>query len=297
MIANRLLTQVSSDLRTAANKLESSRMKQDYQHHRKQIKLEPTSSMSETDLPGTTKHMNFNKAKRSTVKENSSSDDVLRFDGPGLFKTQICDIRSLGDKERSELFRETRHAAALLLSLVYEDGSSQLYPGKTHLSPVKGIAVLIKRHATLDSLPIATSTADSISTSDCAQDSKYIFLKTKQTSLWRDQEDVLNVFTRKMLLQILQSKGHVICFNAKDFLRTCLQLYNKDLSWKQVGDVILFDPRIAAWLIDPNETAPSFESLVTKHCGKTVNVRTATSKIDFVVSNFHICLKKDCVFS
>ncbi|XP_078534729.1 DNA polymerase nu [Lissotriton helveticus] len=282
MITNHLSTQVSSDLHTVTKKMESSRMEQDYQHNRKQIKLDTTSSMPESDLRSTTQHMNLNKANISSVKKNSSSGDVDRNAGPGFLQRQICDSRSLGDKERSELFRETRHAAALVLSLVFEDNSSQLCPGKTHLWSVKGIAVLIKKHAFLGSLPIATATADSISASTCAQDDRYIFLKTKQASMWRDQEDVNNSFTRKMLLLILQSKGSVICFNAKDFLRTCLQLYNKDLSWKQVGDVILFDPRIAAWLIDPNDTAPSFEKLVTKHCGKTVDVRTATSKIDFV---------------
>ncbi|OXB78825.1 UNVERIFIED_CONTAM: hypothetical protein H355_011843, partial [Colinus virginianus] len=67
---------------------------------------------------------------------------------------------------------------------------------------------------------------------------------------------------RQVLFQILCCKVPVICFNAKDFLKTVLQVYGNEISWKQVADSVLLDPRIAAWLINSSDTVPSFECLI-----------------------------------
>uniref|UniRef100_A0A803VPH3 DNA polymerase nu n=1 Tax=Ficedula albicollis TaxID=59894 RepID=A0A803VPH3_FICAL len=67
---------------------------------------------------------------------------------------------------------------------------------------------------------------------------------------------------------MLQCKVPIICFNAKDFLRTLLQVYGNEISWKQVANSVVLDPRIAAWLINPSDTVPSFESLIQKYFEK-----------------------------
>ena len=38
--------------------------------------------------------------------------------------------------------------------------------------------------------------------------------------------------SRNVLLEVLRRKRPVICFNAKDFVRTALQLFGDDGSWK-----------------------------------------------------------------
>lgn len=38
---------------------------------------------------------------------------------------------------------------------------------------------------------------------------------------------------REVLFQMLHCKVPIICFNAKDFLRTLLQVYGNEISWKQ----------------------------------------------------------------
>lgn len=38
---------------------------------------------------------------------------------------------------------------------------------------------------------------------------------------------------RDMLLQVLSRSQLVVCYKAKDLLRTALQFYKRDLNWKQ----------------------------------------------------------------
>ncbi|KAL0596707.1 DNA polymerase nu [Plecturocebus cupreus] len=40
-----------------------------------------------------------------------------------------------------------------------------------------------------------------------------------------------------------------------------------------VADFVGLDPRIAAWLLDPSDAAPSFEDLVKKYCDKSITVK------------------------
>lgn len=40
-----------------------------------------------------------------------------------------------------------------------------------------------------------------------------------------------------------------------------------------VADCVVLDPRIAAWLINPSDTVPSFEYLILKHFKKPISMR------------------------
>ncbi|XP_071664588.1 DNA polymerase nu [Patagioenas fasciata] len=82
---------------------------------------------------------------------------------------------------------------------------------------------------------------------------------------------------RQVLSQMLHCKVPIICFNAKDFLRTLLQVYGNEMSWKQVADSVVLDPRIAAWLINPSDTVPSFECLIQKYFGKPFSMETVNT--------------------
>lgn len=45
-----------------------------------------------------------------------------------------------------------------------------------------------------------------------------------------------------------------------------------------VADFVGLDPRIASWLIDPSEAAPSFEDLVAKYLGSAVTAETSSTR-------------------
>lgn len=45
-----------------------------------------------------------------------------------------------------------------------------------------------------------------------------------------------------------------------------------------VADFVGLDPRIASWLIDPSEAAPSFEDLVAKYLGNAVTAEASSTR-------------------
>ncbi|NXA11562.1 DPOLN polymerase, partial [Sapayoa aenigma] len=189
-----------------------------------------------------------------------------------------CDVSSLGREEERELLAAIEQAVAFVTTMVFQDGSSQLSSEQVSTSSVKGVVVLVKNQA---DHPCPPSHSSAGCTWNAAQEKdKLIYLKTERSSLW-EQEQAHKKHSRQVLFQMLQCKVPIICFNAKDFLRTLLQVYGDEMSWKQVADSILLDPRIAAWLINPSDTVPSFESLMQKYFEKpfpkgTENTETGT---------------------
>ncbi|XP_075427062.1 DNA polymerase nu isoform X4 [Ascaphus truei] len=136
---------------------------------------------------------------------------------------------------------------------------------------MKGIVILIKRHNYLPSI-------DSINAETNVTEDKYVYLAAGDDALWRKQQ-AQQEFIRKLLLLILHCKVNVICFNAKDFLRTVLLIYGKNMSWKKVLKSVVLDPKIAAWLLDPVDSSPSFEDLVAKYSEK-LDLKTSRSATD-----------------
>nr|XP_014350670.1 PREDICTED: DNA polymerase nu [Latimeria chalumnae] len=182
--------------------------------------------------------------------------------------SQACDVISLNAEEREKLLEEIDQAEAAVVTMVYQDGSSQLIARKDPASSVSGFLVLLKNQSD-DSSSLESPKGDNaviFGTPD--RNTKYFFLKLEQAPFWAQQGEDHKEFIREIVLQILRRKGIVVCFKAKDFLRTVLQVYRKDVCWKQIADCEVLDPRIAAWLLDPSDTAPCFQELVTKHCGK-----------------------------
>uniref|UniRef100_A0A8C5T703 DNA-directed DNA polymerase n=1 Tax=Malurus cyaneus samueli TaxID=2593467 RepID=A0A8C5T703_9PASS len=181
-----------------------------------------------------------------------------------------CDISTLGSEEKKELLATIQQAVAFVTTMIFHDGSSQLNSEQASTSSIKGVVVLVKNQTHHSCPPSHTSTGYAWNAAN--ENDKLIYLKTEQSSLW-EQEQVL--------FQMLQCKVPIICFNAKDFLRTLLQVYGNEISWKQAADCVVLDPRIAAWLINPSDTVPSFECLIQKYFEKplskgTENTDTAT---------------------
>ncbi|NXN99697.1 DPOLN polymerase, partial [Rhinopomastus cyanomelas] len=190
-----------------------------------------------------------------------------------------CDIRNLACEAKKELLATIEQAVAFVATMVFQDGSSQLNSEQALTSSVKGVVVLVKNQT--DHTCSASYCSTDHTWNSLNESSKLIYLKMECSSLWEQEQQGHKRFARQVLFQMLHHKVPIICFNAKDFLRTILQVYGNDISWKQVADSIVFDPRVAAWLINPSDTVPSFEYLIQKHFQKpfsvgAVNVDTST---------------------
>ncbi|XP_065516772.1 DNA polymerase nu [Lathamus discolor] len=189
------------------------------------------------------------------------------------------DVRNLGCEEKRELLTTINQATAFVTTMIFQDGSSQLNSEQVLTSSVKGFVVLVKKQTGQPCPPSYSST-------DCTRNAanendKLIYLRLEWPSLWQQAQQAHERFTWQVLFQMLRCKVPIICFNAKDFLRTLLQVYGNEISWKQVADGVVLDPRIAAWLINPSDTVPSFECLIQKYfenpCSMgTVNTDTGT---------------------
>ncbi|NXU57948.1 DPOLN polymerase, partial [Turnix velox] len=176
-----------------------------------------------------------------------------------------CDVRSLGYEERRELLAAIEQAVAFVTTMVFQDGSSQLNSEQDLTSSVKGVVVLVKSQTDHPCLSSSSSTEYVAN-----ENEKLIYLKM-ESSLWEQQQSHKK-FAWQVLFQMLHRKVPIVCFNAKDFLRTVLQVYANEISWKQVADSVVLDPRIAAWLINPSDTVPSFECLMKEYHDKSFPV-------------------------
>ncbi|XP_077334576.1 DNA polymerase nu [Lithobates pipiens] len=130
-------------------------------------------------------------------------------------------VESLSQEEQFQLLEETKQAKALVLTMIFHNGSSQLSVSKLSFS----LCVVAELTGGL--------------------------------------------LLRKLLPFLFQRKTPGICFDAKDFLRSVVPVFRKIISWKKVLESIVLDPRIAAWLLNPAESNPTFEDLVKKYCEKT----------------------------
>ncbi|NXA18245.1 DPOLN polymerase, partial [Ibidorhyncha struthersii] len=186
-----------------------------------------------------------------------------------------CDIRSLGCEEKRELLATIEQAVACVTTMIFQDGSSQLNSEQVLTSSVKGVVVLVKGRAGHPCHPSYSSTDYTWNAAN--EDDKLIYLKTEWLSFGEQEQQAHKKFAWQVLFQMLRCKVPIICFNAKDFLRTVLQVYGNEISWKQVADSVVLDPRIAAWLINPSDTVPSFECLIQKYFEKPFSVGTVNT--------------------
>ncbi|XP_069375240.1 DNA polymerase nu-like isoform X3 [Paralichthys olivaceus] len=95
-----------------------------------------------------------------------------------------------------------------------------------------------------------------------------VYLKlSEQTPAWAQQHTLQSqeLFTRDMLLQVLSRRQLVVCYKAKDLLRTALQFYEGELTWKQVAGCHIQDPQVSGWLLDPADSSSCFQDLLNKH--------------------------------
>nr|XP_051692632.1 DNA polymerase nu isoform X5 [Oryctolagus cuniculus] len=144
-------------------------------------------------------------------------------------KEHLCDIRYLDDLTKNQLIEMLNRAAALVVTLMYKDGSTQLSADQAVISSVKGIVVLLNCQVEGGSAAPAAAARGSILDED-----QCIYIQTEHSCLASQEQEAHNQFARNMLSQVLKRKLPVVCFNAKDFVRTVLQFLGDADSWKHV---------------------------------------------------------------
>ncbi|XP_053433973.1 DNA polymerase nu [Nycticebus coucang] len=227
-------------------------------------------------------------SKQMALEQNVEKVEAfLNSEYTRALKKHFSDIRCLDDVAKSQLIETVKQAAALVVTLMYKDGSTQLRADQAPLPSVEGIVMLLK--------PQEEGSCGSVLGKAVPSGDQCIYIQTEHSSIRGQEEEANNQFARNVLFRMLKCKCPVICFNAKDFVRTVLQFLGSDGSWKHVADFVGLDPRIAAWLIDPGDATSSFEDLVAKYFEKSITVKVSStygnSSRTLVHQNVHVNLR------
>ncbi|XP_054609942.1 DNA polymerase nu isoform X2 [Dunckerocampus dactyliophorus] len=198
-----------------------------------------------------------------TLQQRRVNDGApYSYSKPGWLATMLTsdpkvkDAEVLKPDEKRQMFELVRQAHALLLTMVYRDGSTQLHSGSRLTPAVCGLLLLLKND--LDS----TKPQDSLGHKDLL-----LYLKLDCTPTWAQQhtQQTHRTFTRDLLLQVLSRSQVAVCYKAKDLLCTALQLYRQPISWKQVSGWHIQDPQVSGWLLDPADPCSTYQDLLNKH--------------------------------
>ncbi|XP_048827637.1 uncharacterized protein LOC125705237 [Brienomyrus brachyistius] len=147
-----------------------------------------------------------------------SRETLLR---PPLFLNSDSRVRNvcrLSEKERAQLLQEVSQVPALALTLVFQDGTTQLDPEPKSFPSVSGILVLLKSEPDAALSDHGPGAGDSLI---------YLRLDLQQT------EQNMDLFTRDLVLQVVTGAQQAVCYKAKELLRAALQHCGGCLSWKQ----------------------------------------------------------------
>ncbi|XP_034757074.1 DNA polymerase nu isoform X2 [Etheostoma cragini] len=203
---------------------------------------------------------------------------------------RVKDSCKMNPDEKMQMLEELEKTKALVLTLVYRDGTTQLDLEQKLTQAVCGLLILMK-----NSLDRSTP-EDTLGPND-----SLVYLKLEHTPAWAQQHkrQSQELFTRDILLQVLSRSQLVVCYKAKDFLRTALQLYRQDLSWKQVAGCQIQDPQVSGWLLDPTNPSSCYPDLLSKH-NKRPHTTPAlgTKKVSQVISGLYslYCLNMKLCF-
>ncbi|KAL0970169.1 hypothetical protein UPYG_G00238310 [Umbra pygmaea] len=192
---------------------------------------------------------------------------------------RVKDAGRLSVEERVVVLEEARQASALVLTMVYQDGTTQMDPEQKLVPLVCGVLVLLKKdlEQTGPGLEERLAPGDSV-----------VYLRLEQNPAWAQShpDHNLDLFTREMLLQATSGSQLVVCYKAKELLRTALQHQRPHLQWKQVSSCQIQDPQVAAWLLDPADPSSCFSDLLSKHYRRPPAL--GASKVSQVLSSLSL---------
>uniref|UniRef100_A0A3P8V2N6 Polymerase (DNA directed) nu n=1 Tax=Cynoglossus semilaevis TaxID=244447 RepID=A0A3P8V2N6_CYNSE len=240
------------------------------------VSLTNTTDEKESDLSRAQQRhgqgqMSGEEIKETSIKDSESMIPHMDRGSPskaGSLKYLTSDPRvkdsgKLNTEEKQQMLKRVSQSETVLLTLVFQDGRTQLEPEQKVTAPVCGLMMLIIWKV----LTPSERSTDSLGPND-----SLVYLKLhKQKPAWVQHSTIMKCGTslcRDVLLQVLSRPGLVVCYKAKDFLRTVLQFYEDELTWKQVAGCHIQDPQVSGWLLDPADPSSCFHDLLNKHCKK-----------------------------
>ncbi|KAM8900468.1 LOW QUALITY PROTEIN: DNA polymerase nu [Spinachia spinachia] len=169
---------------------------------------------------------------------------------------RVKDSGKMNPDEKLQTLERAKKAEALLLTLVYRDGTTQFDTEQKLTPEVCGLLVLVKNNSD------GSTPEDPL-----GPDDSLVYLKLELTPAWAQQhtQQSKELFTRDMLLLVLSTSQLVVCYKAKDLLRTALQFYGPELGLKQVAGCRIQDPQVSGWLLDPTNPSSCYRDLLNKH--------------------------------
>ncbi|XP_077355609.1 DNA polymerase nu isoform X2 [Festucalex cinctus] len=193
--------------------------------------------------------------------------EILKRD-PKVKSTEV-----LNQNEKMQMMQNVKQANALVLTLVYEDGTTQLQSEEDFDRPVCGLLLLLMND--VDS----SHKMKSLSQNDLLLYHKLACCQTQAQQ---------QIFTRDLLLLILSRDAVTVCYGAKDLLTAALQLCRQHLSWKQVSGCLIQDPQLAGWLLDPEDPCTCFECLLQKYKCKSLSPESTANVFSELYSLYYL---------
>ncbi|XP_053715273.1 DNA polymerase nu isoform X3 [Synchiropus splendidus] len=193
--------------------------------------------------------------------------------------SRVKNSRNMTSEEKCQVLAKVEEAEVLLLTIVYQDGSTQLDVEQRLTQPPTGFLILLKYDLN------AVIPEDTVGPED-----ELVYLKLEQTPLWAQQhsDNKTQLFSRDMLLKVLSRTKTVVCFKAKEFLCTMLHFYGPDLHWKQVAGCTVHDPQVSGWLLDPIDPSKNYPDLLLKHKRQSISAhRQGSNKVSQVISGLY----------
>ncbi|KAF1380707.1 hypothetical protein PFLUV_G00166660 [Perca fluviatilis] len=203
---------------------------------------------------------------------------------------RVKDSGKMNPDEKMQMLEKVGKTKALVLTLVYRDGTTQLDLEQKLTQAVCGLLILMKNNVDRSTPEDTLGPNDSL-----------VYLKLEHTPAWAQQHNHQSqeLFTRDILLQVLSRSQLVVCYKAKDLLRTALQFYGRDLSWKQVAGCHIQDPQVSGWLLDPTNPSSCYPDLLNKHSKRPhTTPALGTKKVSQVISGLYslYCLNMKLCF-
>ncbi|XP_037116620.1 DNA polymerase nu isoform X2 [Syngnathus acus] len=171
---------------------------------------------------------------------------------------KVKSTETLSPDEKMQMMAKIEQAQALLLTLVYQDGGTQLQSEESPpnlTQPVCGLLLLLVND--VDGCHGRRS---------LGQNDLLLYHRLDRDPPQAQEQ----IFTRDVLRRMPSRAGVTVCYRAKEWLSTALRLCRQHLSWKQVSGCRILDPQVSGWLLDPEDPCTCYPDLFRKHTRKSL---------------------------
>ncbi|XP_068506933.1 DNA polymerase nu [Syngnathus scovelli] len=171
---------------------------------------------------------------------------------------KVKSTETLSPDEKMQMMANIEQAQALLLTLVYQDGGTQLQSEESPpnlTQPVCGLLLLL------------INDVDGCHGRRSLGQNDLLLYHRLDGDPPQAQEQI---FTRDVLQRLPSRAGVTVCYRAKEWLSAALRLCRQHLSWKQVSGCRILDPQVSGWLLDPEDPCSCYPDLFRKHTRKSL---------------------------